>query len=99
MPAEARTFRARFCARRREVDVARERIWSISYPASRSDAARALAKFPAPTMVMRGLADRFPAMPGRIAEVRTPAGSLFYIVLMAKSPNLKLKDSKSKARN
>src|SRR5258708_440397 len=63
---DAPTSRANRRARRREAARPRAITCSIPYPAAVSDTARALARFPAPTMAMRGFA--FAGMPGRIAE-------------------------------
>jgi ADP-ribose pyrophosphatase len=84
-------------------------IWSIPYPAPCNDTASALARFPAPTIEIRGLADGFADMPGSIAEsacklrsvvsVSTPSRkpiAMLYIVLMPKSPRPKSKPVKSR---
>jgi ADP-ribose pyrophosphatase len=60
----------------------RDTICSMLYPAARNDTAKALARLPAPTIDMRGVAGGFADMPGRIAESvvtlsaagETPAG-------------------------
>ena len=55
-------------ARRKDAARPRETICSIPYPASRKHAASAPARFPAPTIAIRGFADRLTDMPGSIAE-------------------------------
>ena len=56
--------------------------------------ASALAKFPAPTIVMSGLADCFGDMPGRITECRE-LDPVLYIVVMPKRPRSKSRTAKS----
>lgn len=76
--AEDFTRAASSFARRNEAEFSREITCSISYLASCKADASDLARFPAPTIAMRGLANGDPDMPGRITEpVAEHAGPLF----------------------
>ena len=78
--AAAPTSRASRRAWRKDAADPRDTICSITYPAPYKDTASAPARFPAPTIVMRGFADRFTDMPGSIAESARDPGSGISVV-------------------
>jgi ADP-ribose pyrophosphatase len=111
--AEAPTSPANRLACRKDAVSGRAIIWSITYPASRKDAASARARLPAPTIAILGFVvrgtDRFPDMPGSIAEstddiarpwggsvTGRPPAAVLYIVLMPKPGLSKSKRSSSR---
>jgi hypothetical protein len=88
--ATAPTSLASLRARRKDAADPLDTICSITYPASRNDTARAPARFPAPTIAMRGFADRFTGMPGRIAESAFDPASVKSVVPRPRTTTLRV---------
>jgi ADP-ribose pyrophosphatase len=102
-PRAARTCLASFFALCNDAPRERAITSSMEYPARCSAKARAVPRFPAPTITTRG----FVAMPGSIAEViRTTdfrprlsdLGAVFYIVAMPKSSRKPAAGKQAKVR-